>query len=79
MSKFGGASREFKIPNSYVQCTDHEEEAGKGEVEYDLDREDMVWLQLANARRRKMGKTPIDEETLEQAMDMLEKESHFQV
>ncbi|KAL3100444.1 hypothetical protein niasHS_001747 [Heterodera schachtii] len=71
-------ARPFKMPSAYVQCATEEEEDNEGVTEYDLDREDLAWLQLANARRQKIGVPPIDDDTLEKAIDMLEKESHFQ-
>uniref|UniRef100_A0A183BZP1 PHD-type domain-containing protein n=1 Tax=Globodera pallida TaxID=36090 RepID=A0A183BZP1_GLOPA len=74
-----GIARSFKMPTPYVCCAMEEEETNRNETEYDLDREDLTWLQMANARRHKAKRPSIDECTLERAIDMLEKESHFQV
>uniref|UniRef100_A0A914H9Z0 Peregrin n=1 Tax=Globodera rostochiensis TaxID=31243 RepID=A0A914H9Z0_GLORO len=73
-----GIARSFKMPTPYVCCAMEEEETNRNETEYDLDREDLTWLQMANARRHKAKRPSIDACTLECAIDMLEKESHFQ-
>ena len=48
-------------------------------VEYDLDKEDTVWLKMSNEHRRRENKKVVSEALLERCMDRLEKESHFQV
>jgi hypothetical protein len=67
------------MTTSYIQYVGREEESSRGEVEYDLDREDLEWLRLYNTKRQRQGLVPIEEGLLERAMDALEKESHFQV
>jgi len=62
-----------------VQYTEREEESRRDEVEYDLDREDLEWLKLVNERRDQTRQALIAESDLERAIDLLEKESHFQV
>jgi hypothetical protein len=55
------------------------EETSNHDLEYDLDKEDIEWLRLINAKRMKRGFSFIKENDLEKAIDFLEKESHFQV
>jgi hypothetical protein len=70
----------FTMPPPYVQYDGQEEDYDdRNEVEYDLDREDIEWLRLINDTRERLGIPQIEEHTLEQAIDLLEKESHFQV
>ena len=47
------------------------------EVEYDLDEEDCVWLDLMNEKRLPLP--PVRLEHMQMLMDRLEKESFFQV
>ena len=48
------------------------------EVEYDIDEEDYIWLDIMNDKRRRDGVTPIPQEVFEYLMDRLEKESYFE-
>lgn len=48
-------------------------------VEYDCDEEDYIWLKNINKERKKNKSKPILPEQMEQVMDRLEKESHFEV
>lgn len=48
------------------------------EVEYDIDEEDYIWLDIMNDRRRADGVAPIPQEVFEYLMDRLEKESYFE-
>lgn len=48
------------------------------EVEYDIDEEDYIWLDIMNDKRRSDGVTPIPQEVFEYLMDRLEKESYFE-
>lgn len=48
------------------------------EVEYDIDEEDYIWLDIMNDKRRRDGVTPILQEVFEYLMDRLEKESYFE-
>uniref|UniRef100_A0A915E1U1 Uncharacterized protein n=1 Tax=Ditylenchus dipsaci TaxID=166011 RepID=A0A915E1U1_9BILA len=67
------------MPDQYVRYNGREAETDTEQVEYDLDREDMAWLSLANDRRKHRKEKIITEGVLEKAMDRLEKESHFQL
>ena len=49
------------------------------EVEYDMDEEDVAWLDITNQQRKERGLTPVNDADLELLMDRLEKESYFQV
>ncbi|XP_016106132.1 peregrin-like [Sinocyclocheilus grahami] len=48
------------------------------EVEYDIDEEDYIWLDIMNDKRRADGVVPIPQEVFEYLMDRLEKESYFE-
>jgi hypothetical protein len=48
-------------------------------VEYDIDEEDIEWLALLNAKRKKESLNKISYSQFERVMDCLEKESFFQV
>ena len=47
-------------------------------MEYDIDEEDYIWLDIMNDKRRSDGVTPIPQEVFEYLMDRLEKESYFE-
>lgn len=67
------------MPDSYIRYCGKEADTDTEQIEYDLDREDAVWLKLANEKRKKHKDKLITEAILEKAIDRLEKESHFQV
>ena len=48
-------------------------------VEYDMDEEDVAWLNLINEKRSQDGQARILEDQFELLMDRLEKESYFHV
>lgn len=49
-----------------------------GEIEYDVDEEDAIWLERMNTERGETGLSAVSIDTLELLMDRLEKESYFQ-
>lgn len=49
-----------------------------GEIEYDVDEEDAIWLEHLNKDRGETGLAAVSIDTLELLMDRLEKESYFQ-
>lgn len=49
-----------------------------GEIEYDVDEEDAIWLEHMNKERLESGLSVVSIDTLELLMDRLEKESYFQ-
>ncbi|XP_078484381.1 peregrin-like [Ciona intestinalis] len=48
------------------------------EVEYDMDEEDAVWLELMNNHRKDDGQAMVTADQLELLMDRFEKESYFE-
>ncbi|KAA0714323.1 Bromodomain and PHD finger-containing protein 3 [Triplophysa tibetana] len=48
------------------------------DAEYDMDEEDMAWLELVNDRRDSEGQTEVSPETFELLIDRLEKESFLE-
>ena len=48
-------------------------------VEYDMDEEDVAWLNIINEKRSQDGLSKIIEDQFELLMDRLEKESYFHV
>ncbi|CAB1336195.1 unnamed protein product, partial [Coregonus sp. 'balchen'] len=63
---------------SYYRYIDKSVEELDEEVEYDIDEEDYIWLDIMNDKRRSDGVTPIPQEVFEYLMDRLEKESYFE-
>ncbi|XP_038867008.1 peregrin-like [Salvelinus namaycush] len=64
--------------SSYYRYIDKSVEELDEEVEYDIDEEDYIWLDIMNDKRRSDGVTPIPQEVFEYLMDRLEKESYFE-
>jgi len=67
------------MPKSYIKYIENEGENKANEIEYDLDREDLEWLKLINLKRKEKGYNFIDDIVFEKAINLLEKESYFQV
>ncbi|XP_062855235.1 peregrin [Trichomycterus rosablanca] len=65
-------------PTSYYRYIDKSVEELDEEVEYDIDEEDYIWLDIMNDKRRSDGVTSIPQEVFEYLMDRLEKESYFE-
>ncbi|KAL4645933.1 peregrin [Arapaima gigas] len=65
-------------PSSYYRYIDKSLEELDEEVEYDIDEEDYIWLDIMNDKRRSDGVAPIPQEVFEYLMDRLEKESYFE-
>lgn len=47
-------------------------------LEYDMDEEDMIWLDDVNEKRAELGLDSIEQSKFVLLMDRLEKESYFQ-
>nr|XP_040146392.1 peregrin isoform X9 [Ictidomys tridecemlineatus] len=65
-------------PTSYYRYIEKSAEELDEEVEYDMDEEDYIWLDIMNERRKTEGVSPIPQEIFEYLMDRLEKESYFE-
>ncbi|XP_012676288.1 peregrin isoform X1 [Clupea harengus] len=65
-------------PSSYYRYIDKSLEELDEEVEYDIDEEDYIWLDIMNDKRHSDGVAPIPQEVFEYLMDRLEKESYFE-
>uniref|UniRef100_A0A8C5Q7Q0 Bromodomain and PHD finger containing 1 n=1 Tax=Leptobrachium leishanense TaxID=445787 RepID=A0A8C5Q7Q0_9ANUR len=65
-------------PSSYYRYIEKSSEEMDEEVEYDMDEEDYIWLDIMNERRKTEGVNSIPQEIFEYLMDRLEKESYFE-
>uniref|UniRef100_F7CWE1 Bromodomain and PHD finger containing 1 n=1 Tax=Xenopus tropicalis TaxID=8364 RepID=F7CWE1_XENTR len=65
-------------PSSYYRYIEKSAEELDEEVEYDMDEEDYIWLDIMNDRRKNDGVNHIPQEIFEYLMDRLEKESYFE-
>ncbi|XP_075690197.1 peregrin isoform X2 [Rhinoderma darwinii] len=65
-------------PSSYYRYIEKSAEELDEEVEYDMDEEDYIWLDIMNERRKTEGVNSIPQEIFEYLMDRLEKESYFE-
>ncbi|XP_069499348.1 peregrin isoform X2 [Ambystoma mexicanum] len=65
-------------PASYYRYIEKSAEELDEEVEYDMDEEDYIWLDIMNERRKTEGVNSIPQEVFEYLMDRLEKESYFE-
>lgn len=65
-------------PNAYIRFIEKSPEELDGEIEYDVDEEDTIWLKHMNDLRAETGLSAVSVDTLELLMDRLEKESYFQ-
>ncbi|XP_017279021.1 protein Jade-3 isoform X2 [Kryptolebias marmoratus] len=69
----------------YIQCSSQEstepgyiniKELAEAMCRYDLDDMDLYWLQTLNRELNRMGEAPVDELTMERAMEALERQCH---
>ncbi|XP_024083809.1 peregrin [Cimex lectularius] len=74
-----GELEPFEKPSGYIRFIERSAEDLDEEVEYDMDEEDSVWLDIINDRREESGFPPVSVEAFELLMDRLEKESYFQM
>ncbi|XP_053576948.1 peregrin isoform X2 [Bombina bombina] len=65
-------------PTSYYRYIEKSAEELDEEVEYDMDEEDYIWLDIMNERRKAESVNCIPQEIFEYLMDRLEKESYFE-
>eukprot|EP00063_Salmo_salar_P030363 XP_014005198.1 PREDICTED: protein Jade-3-like [Salmo salar] len=75
----------FTLQKRYIQCWSQPstetgyvniKELAEAMCSYDLDNMDLYWLQTLNAELEHMGEGPVDELTLERAMEALERQCH---
>lgn len=75
----------YSHQRKYIQCSSQEatepgyvniKELAEAMCRYDLDDMDLYWLQALNCELSHMGELPIDELTMERAMEALERQCH---
>ncbi|OXB72256.1 UNVERIFIED_CONTAM: hypothetical protein H355_003789, partial [Colinus virginianus] len=66
------------LPASYYRYIEKPPEDLDAEVEYDMDEEDLAWLEMVNEKRRDDGYGLVSAETFELLVDRLEKESYLE-
>ncbi|KAM6453620.1 bromodomain and PHD finger-containing protein 3 isoform 6-T7 [Liasis olivaceus] len=66
------------LPSAYYQYFEKPPEDVDAEVEYDMDEEDLAWLDMINEKRKNDGYGSISAETFELLLDRLEKESYLE-
>ncbi|XP_043932469.1 bromodomain and PHD finger-containing protein 3 isoform X2 [Protopterus annectens] len=66
------------LPAAYYRYIEKPAEEMDMEVEYDMDEEDMAWLDVVNEKRTIDGLNPVSPDTFEILIDRLEKESYVE-
>uniref|UniRef100_G1MQA7 Bromodomain and PHD finger containing 3 n=2 Tax=Meleagris gallopavo TaxID=9103 RepID=G1MQA7_MELGA len=66
------------LPAAYYRYIEKPPEDLDAEVEYDMDEEDLAWLEMVNEKRRDDGYGMVSAETFELLVDRLEKESYLE-
>lgn len=66
------------LPAAYYRYIEKPPEDLDAEVEYDMDEEDLAWLDMVNEKRRVDGHATVSADTFELLVDRLEKESYLQ-
>ncbi|XP_038127653.1 protein Jade-3 [Cyprinodon tularosa] len=75
----------YTHPRKYIQCSSQEatepgyvniKELAEAMCRYDLDDMDLYWLHALNRELSHMGELPIDELTMERALEALERQCH---
>ncbi|XP_052018983.1 bromodomain and PHD finger-containing protein 3 isoform X2 [Apodemus sylvaticus] len=66
------------LPAAYYRYIEKPPEDLDAEVEYDMDEEDMAWLDMVNEKRRADGHSLVSADTFELLVDRLEKESYLE-
>lgn len=66
------------LPTAYYRYIEKPPEDLDAEVEYDMDEEDLAWLEMVNEKRRDDGYGMVSAETFELLVDRLEKESYLE-
>ncbi|XP_051509414.1 bromodomain and PHD finger-containing protein 3 [Myxocyprinus asiaticus] len=65
-------------PMAYYRYIEKSGEELETDAEYDMDEEDMAWLELVNDKRESEGQPQVSPDTFELLMDRLEKESFLE-
>ncbi|KAJ3160640.1 nuA3 HAT complex component nto1 [Geranomyces michiganensis] len=68
------SQRKFRMGDAYIRYVEPSEDELAMRVEYDMDEQDLCWLNLVNEARKKDGTGQMDQDYFEQVMDILEKE-----
>ncbi|XP_064030007.1 bromodomain and PHD finger-containing protein 3 isoform X2 [Pogoniulus pusillus] len=66
------------LPAAYYRYIERPPEDLDVEVEYDMDEEDLAWLEMVNEKRRDDGYGTVSADTFELLVDRLEKESYLE-
>uniref|UniRef100_A0A8C0N6C8 Bromodomain and PHD finger containing 3 n=1 Tax=Canis lupus familiaris TaxID=9615 RepID=A0A8C0N6C8_CANLF len=66
------------LPAAYYRYIEKPPEDLDAEVEYDMDEEDLAWLDMVNEKRRVDGHSVVSADTFELLVDRLEKESYLE-
>ncbi|XP_025908992.1 bromodomain and PHD finger-containing protein 3 [Nothoprocta perdicaria] len=66
------------LPAAYYRYIEKPSEDLDVEVEYDMDEEDLAWLEMVNEKRRDDGYGTVSADTFELLVDRLEKESYLE-
>ncbi|XP_027515743.1 bromodomain and PHD finger-containing protein 3 isoform X3 [Corapipo altera] len=66
------------LPAAYYRYLEKPPEDLDVEVEYDMDEEDLAWLEMVNEKRRADGYGIVSADTFELLVDRLEKESYLE-
>ncbi|NXD65629.1 BRPF3 protein, partial [Eolophus roseicapillus] len=66
------------LPAAYYRYIEKPPEDIDVEVEYDMDEEDLAWLEMVNEKRRDDGYGTVSADTFELLVDRLEKESYLE-
>ncbi|NWX91876.1 BRPF3 protein, partial [Nothoprocta ornata] len=66
------------LPAAYYRYIEKPSEDLDVEVEYDMDEEDLAWLEMVNEKRRDDGYGSVSADTFELLVDRLEKESYLE-
>jgi bromodomain and PHD finger-containing protein 1 len=67
------------LTKAYYRFIEKPQDELDEEVEYDMDEEDVAWLDIMNDKRGRDGLSKVEEAQFELLMDRLEKESYFHV
>ncbi|KND03610.1 uncharacterized protein SPPG_01085 [Spizellomyces punctatus DAOM BR117] len=67
-------AKKFRLGAAYIRHTEPSEDELAQRIEYDMDEQDLCWLNMINDERKKENLVQIDEDYFERVMDILEKE-----